>query len=125
MARPRKKRSDLKTHRVSFTVEDGPYMRLQYDAAAASIPIAALARQRACERSARTPAPPQTPYTTLDPAVYAEIKRIGVNINQAIKRFHKTDRIPPELTKLAATIDRILHQHLVQGGEADGSKGRR
>jgi hypothetical protein len=53
-----------------------------------------------------------TEARSLDPALFDEIRRIGVNLNQLARIANRDGRLPPELAKICAEIDRILAQEL-------------
>ena len=50
--------------------------------------------------------------TKPDPATFDELRRIGVNLNQAVHKFHATGEVPPELARAAAAIEDFLFAHL-------------
>lgn len=119
MARPRKEPSELRTQSVRFYLRPAEYLRIQHAAAAAGMSASDYARTVVLKR----PLPVAGPAMAgLNGALIRELNRIGVNLNQAVKRFHQTDRIPPELPRAAATIDAILRKFLEA---SDGPEGRR
>lgn len=120
MARPRKEANELRTAAVRTYMTASERMRLEHAAAVRGISLSDYTRALLLKKPLQTTAPEASP---LDHALMQEIRRIGVNINQAVRRFHQTDRMPPELPKAAATIERLLRQKLLEA--PDGPKGRR
>ena len=47
-----------------------------------------------------------------DPATFDELRRIGVNLNQAVHKFHASGNVPPALAPAAAAIEEFLFRHL-------------
>jgi hypothetical protein len=45
---------------------------------------------------------------TLDPEVFDQLRRIGINLNQAVHKLHATGMIPPELARAAAVVEAIV-----------------
>ena len=50
-----------------------------------------------------------------DPATFDELRRIGVNLNQAVHKFHASGNVPPALARAAAAIEEFLFRHLDDG----------
>ena len=65
---------------------------------------------------------------TLDHAVFDELRRIGVNLNQLTRLAHQRQQFPAGLTEVFAALERILARELESGCRppaADGGAGRR
>jgi hypothetical protein len=45
---------------------------------------------------------------TFDPEVYDQLRRIGINLNQAVHKLHATGRIPPELARASAIVESFI-----------------
>jgi uncharacterized protein (DUF1778 family) len=43
-----------------------------------------------------------------DGELYDQLRRIGVNLNQAVHRFHATGDPPAELTRAAAAVEKMV-----------------
>ena len=83
MARPRKSTADLHAHTLRFTVPTADYIRIQKAAARAGVTVSQYLRER--ERSGQTIV---QETRTLAPELFAELRRIGVNLNQAVHHMN-------------------------------------
>ena len=97
-------------------VRPADYVRIQHDAIRAGMSLseyvrARLLRERVTFRQTRK----------LDPAVFDQLRRIGVNLNQAVYKFHASGQAPPELVSAAAAVERFLLNEIEPGGTGDGS----
>lgn len=110
MARPRKPAHDLRSEVVRFTVRPAEYVRIQQNAAAAGVPVSDYVRSMVLEGRVVIK---QT--RTLDHAAFDQLRRIGVNLNQAVHRLHAEGRIPPELPRAAAIVERFLMETMDDG----------
>jgi hypothetical protein len=45
---------------------------------------------------------------TFDADLYDELRRIGVNLNQAVYKFHSTGDAPPQLLRAAAAVEKAV-----------------
>jgi uncharacterized protein (DUF1778 family) len=115
MARPRKPAHELRSETVKFTVKPSEYLRIQQAAAAAGESLSDYARSMILK--GRVVVQHTRPF---DHAVFDQIRRIGVNPNQAVHRLHATGRMPPELPRAAATIERLLLRIMADGSEGSG-----
>lgn len=118
MARPRKEPSELRTQSVRFYVRPAEYLRIQHAAATAGMSASDYARTLVLKK----PLPAAAAIPGLNHTLIRELNRIGVNLNQAVKRFHQTDTVPPELPRAAAAVDTLLRKFLEA---SDGPEGRR
>ena len=50
-----------------------------------------------------------------DPETLDQLRRIGVNLNQAVHKFHATGELPPDLGSAAAAVEEFLFRHLDDG----------
>lgn len=114
MARPRKPSHELRTETVRFTVRPAEYVRIQQNAAASGESLADYARSMVLKGRVVVE---QT--RALDHAAYDQIRRIGVNLNQAVHKLNATGRIPPDLASAAASVERILSE-IMDGSESSG-----
>ena len=114
MARPRKAPADLHTHTLRFTVPTADYVRIQKSAAQAGLTVSQYLRES--ERSTQIVV---SQVRTLDPDLFDQIRRIGVNLNQAVKFLHAKGSPQPELIAAAQAVERFLRDNL------DGAESRR
>ena len=110
MARPRKRPHDRRSTVVRFTVRPAEFVRIAEGAAAARKTISGYARDlvlggRIVVRQSRS----------LDHATFDQLRRIGVNLNQAVMLYHATGSEPPELSRAVALIERFLLETIDDG----------
>jgi hypothetical protein len=115
MGRPRKPTNELRSETLRFTVRPGEYVRIQQNAAAIGESVSDYIRSMVLKGRIVL-----NQTKALDHAVYDQIRRIGVNLNQAVAKFHATDRMPPELASAAAAIERLLTKLLDDGPQSRG-----
>lgn len=58
---------------------------------------------------------------SLDPAVFDQLRRIGVNLNQLTRIANTEGEIPPELNRLCAEIEAFLIKEISGYGSAKDS----
>ena len=61
-----------------------------------------------------------TESSALDPDLFEELRRIGVNLNQAVKFMHSFNKTPPELLAAAVAVERFITENLSDGAEGRG-----
>lgn len=110
MARPRKGRDDQLSEMLRCRLRAAEYLRIRQAAHKANMSVSDYTRRMMLSgtvviRKSRN----------LDPAVYDQLRRIGINLNQAVHKLHATGLIPPELTRAAAVVESLVL------GIADGS----
>jgi hypothetical protein len=111
MARPKKNPGELKAEFLAFRLT--PSERLQIEEAARDAGMSAAAYARMLTLSRRVTV---RQHSTLDPAVFDQLRRIGVNLNQLTRLANATGTIPPELSRTFAAINRILQLALTGQG---------
>jgi hypothetical protein len=115
MARPRKEQHERRSAVVRFVVRPSEYLRIAQAAGAARKSLSTYARElvlkgRIVVRRSQG----------LDHDAFDQVRRIGVNLNQAVRLFNATGRPPPELAAAVAAVERILTKTF-----EDGAEGRR
>lgn len=88
---------------VRFTVRPSEYLRIIEGADRAGTSVSSYARDmvlggRVIVRRGRS----------LDYESFEQLRRIGVNLNQAVKLYHATGKPPAELAAAAERIDELL-----------------
>jgi len=120
MPRPVKQPAERRT--VSLSCRVTPAERLRIDAAAAQ---AGLSPSEYLRRQALRGRVTVQEKRALDPALFDQIRRIGVNLNQLARLAHREGKIPPALERAAAAAERLIARVLTpepgpavaQGGE--------
>lgn len=110
LARPRKPAHELHSETVRFTVRPAEYVRIQQRAAAAGESLSDYARSMVLKGRVVI-----NETQTLDHAAFDQLRRIGVNLNQAVHKLHASGRVPPELARAAATVERIIMKLIDDG----------
>lgn len=105
MPRPRTHLHAARTRAITVRVTPSEYARLQAEAAQAGASVSGLAERyitRGTVRveASRMPAP-------LDPALIAELKRIGNNLNQIAHALNSN--LPPDTTFTARSLRDLIH----------------
>ena len=103
MARPSKGRDDQLSEMLRCRLRPAEYLRIRQAAQAAGLTLSdyirrMLLRGEVTVRQSRS----------LDPDVYDQLRRIGVNLNQAVHKLHATGQIPPELARAAAVVEAFI-----------------
>lgn len=114
MPRPRKDQTEQRSRTVRAHVRPVEYIRIQQAAIRARMTLSEYGRAKLLGEAVVTAPQPRR----LDPELFAQLRRIGVNLNQAVYRLHATGQAPPELASAAAAVERFLMD------EMDGSEGR-
>lgn len=105
MPRPRTYQHAARTQAITVRVTPAEHARLQAEAAQAGRSVAGLAERYITRGSVRVeasrmPAP-------LDPALIAELKRIGNNLNQIAHALNSN--LPPDTVSTAANLRDLIH----------------
>jgi hypothetical protein len=111
MARPKKNPGELKAEFLAFRLTPAERLQIEEAAREAGMSAAAYARMLTLNRRISI-----RPHSTLDPAVFDQLRRIGVNLNQLTRLANATGTIPPELSRTFAAIHRILQSALTGQG---------
>ncbi|WP_409562672.1 plasmid mobilization protein [Hyphomicrobium sp. MC8b] len=115
MARPKKADTERHSHTLRFTVRPSEYVRIHHGAIRSGLTISQYLRDVVLGRPITI-----TQTRGLDPDLFEELRRVGVNLNQAVKYMHTHETVPPELLSAAAAIERFLKENLDHGAEGRG-----
>jgi len=110
MARPRKPLEERHSEIVRFTVRPVDYALILGAAKAARMTVSEYGRTM-CLRGRVV----VKKTRELDPDTYDQLRRIGVNLNQAVKKFHSTGEAPPDLESAARLIEKLIGERLGDG----------
>ena len=111
MARPRKDPDELRTETLAFRLTPAERLQIEAAAAEAGLSPSAYARKQAVKGRVIVPA-----HRTLDPALFDELRRIGVNLNQLTRLAHIREEPPPGLPRLCTALDQFLARELTGYG---------
>jgi hypothetical protein len=103
MARPRKGRDDQLSEMLRCRLRPAEYLRIRQAAQQANMSVSDYVR-----RMLLTGTVVIKKTRTLDPEVFDQLRRIGINLNQAVHKLHATGLIPPELARAAALVEAIV-----------------
>ena len=110
MGRPRKDDEHRRTERLAFRLTQAEIMQIERSAIAAGVTASELARRQALKGRVIV-----QQQRALDHAVFDELRRIGVNLNQLARIANQTGRVPRELARLCAALEQILLREIEQG----------
>lgn len=118
MARPRKDDDHRRTETVAFRVTPAERMQLENAAIAAGLSASEYARGQALKGRVVV-----QQSRTLDHAAFDELRRVGVNLNQLARIANQAGRVPRELARACAALERILVRELgpLSGAMSDPS----
>ncbi len=103
MARPPKERHDQRSETLRCRMRPAEYLRIRRAAQKAELSLSDYAR-----RMLLTGEVTIRQTQSLDPESFDQLRRIGVNLNQAVHKLHAKGRIPPELASAAATVEEFI-----------------
>lgn len=115
MARPRKASADRFSETVSFTLQPAQLVAIRQRAAAAGLSLSEYIRTLLLNGKVV-----MRKSQALDPDTYDQLRRIGVNLNQAVYRLHMTGRTPAALISAADSVERFLMENLDNGPKGGG-----
>lgn len=103
MARPPKGEDDQLSEILRCRMRRGEYLRVVRNAAQANLSLSEYVRRMLLSGQVTI-----KQMRRLDPDGFDQLRRVGINLNQAVYKLHATGRIPPELASAAATVERII-----------------
>ena len=116
MARPRKATADKRTAQIGVRYTPDELAQLARAAALAGLSPSAYIRQASLSGRVTVSA-----RRSLEWPVFDQLRRIGVNLNQAVRVANAHGRIPPELVRAAAAVEAFLMREI--GGDGPESGG--
>lgn len=103
MARPPKGRDDQLSEMLRCRLRPAEYLTVRQTAERARLSLSDYAR-----RMLLTGQVTIRQVQSLDPEAMDHLRRIGINLNQAVHKLHATGKIPPELASAAAIVEAYL-----------------
>ena len=103
MARPRKGRDDQLSEMLRCRLRPAEYLRIRHAAQKANMSVSDYTPRMLLSGTVIV-----KKTRSLDPAAYDQLRRIGINLNQAVHKLHSTGLIPPELARAAAIVEAFM-----------------
>jgi mobilization protein NikA len=103
MARPRIGRDDQLSEMLGCRLRPAEFLRIRQGAQKANMSVSDYTRRMLLSGTVVV-----KKTRSLDPEVYDQLRRIGINLNQAVHKLHATGLIPPELARAAAVVEAIV-----------------
>ena len=113
MARPKIEEEARRTETLAFRMTPVERMQIEHHAIEAGLSASEYVRMQALRGQVVV-----QKKRGLDPAVFDELRRIGVNLNQLARRANQTGRISAGLTAALASLEQILVRDIDDSGRA-------
>ena len=108
MARPKKSPEERLTKPVRFDLRPSDFLRALQRAEKAGMTLTAFARQQFLKGRVVIKQTRQ-----LDHAAYDQLRRLGVNYHQMLKKYHLTNiPPPPEVVRVSLLIENFIKKHI-------------
>jgi mobilization protein NikA len=103
MARPPKGEDDQRSEILRCRMRPAEYLRILRAAERSNLSLSDYTRTMLLSGTVSV-----MPAKGPDPETFDQLRRIGINLNQAVHKLHATGRIPPELASAAATVESFI-----------------
>jgi len=103
MPRPPKGREEQLSEMLRCRVRPAEYLRIRRQAEGAGLSVSEYARTLMLTGQVTI-----RQIHSMDPEVVEQIRKIGINLNQAVHKLHSTGKIPPELASAAEAVERYI-----------------
>jgi Mobilization protein NikA len=103
MARPPKGRDDQLSETLRCRMRPAEYLRVRQQAARARVSLSDYARTLLLTGQVTI-----RQVQSLDADAIDQLRKIGINLNQAVHKLHATGEIPPELASAAAVVEAYI-----------------
>jgi hypothetical protein len=110
MARPQKQTDAHRRHRIMARLTADELALFAERVRQAGLTASDYLRQAALAARVMVP----STKSKADPALIAELNRIGVNLNQMTRTANGTGKVPPELTRVCEKIDALVMKAIEQ-----------
>ena len=115
MPRPRKDTDDRRSEALAFRLTPAERLQVEHAAIAAGLSASEYARELTLKGRIV-----MEKRIALDPAVFDQLRRIGVNLNQLARIANQSQQVPAGLTRACAAVEQFLLREL----DAHGPAGR-
>ena len=103
MARPPKGQDDQRSETLRCRMRPAEYLRILREAERAELSLSDYMRGMLLTGQVTI-----RQMQSLDPEAFDQLRRIGINLNQAVHKLHATGRIPPELARATAAVEDFI-----------------
>jgi hypothetical protein len=110
MPRPKKDTEERRSEALAFRLTPAERLRVEQAAIEAGLSASEYARELTLKGRVV-----MEQRIALDPAVFDQLRRIGVNLNQLARVVNQSKRAPPELARACAAVENFLVRELDAG----------
>lgn len=103
MPRPPKGPEEQLSEMLRCRVRPAEYLRIRRAAEGAGLSVSEYARTLMLTGQVTI-----RQIHSMDPELVEQIRKIGINLNQAVHKLHATGKIPPELASAAEAVERYI-----------------
>ena len=118
MPRPKKDTDDRRSEALAFRLTPAERLRVEHAAIAAGLSASEYARELTLKGRVV-----MEQRLALDPAVFDQLRRIGVNLNQLARVANQSKHAPPELARACAAVEKFLMREMDAHGPAAARSG--
>ncbi len=110
MPRPKKDTDERRSEALAFRLTPAERLRVEHAAIEAGLSASEYAREQTLNGRIV-----MEQRIALDPAVFDQLRRIGVNLNQLARIANQSKQAPPELARACAAVEEFLMRELDAG----------
>jgi hypothetical protein len=110
MPRPKKDTDERRSEALAFRLTPAERLRVEHAAIEAGLSASEYAREQTLKGRIV-----MEQRIALDPAVFDQLRRIGVNLNQLARVANQSKQAPPELARACAAVENFLMRELDAG----------
>jgi hypothetical protein len=103
MARPPKGRDDQLSEMLRCRLRPAEYLRIRQAAERSRLSLSDYARLMLLTGKVTV-----QQVKRLDADAFEQLRKIGINLNQAVHKLHATGKIPPDLASAAAVVEAFI-----------------
>jgi hypothetical protein len=115
MPRPTKVADERRSEALAFRLTPAERLRVEHAAIEAGLSASEYARELTLKGRIIV-----EQRIALDPAVFDQLRRIGVNLNQLARIVNQSKQAPPELARACAAVENFLMRELDAGSLRSG-----
>ena len=107
MARPKKQPAERRTVSLSCRLTMAERLLIETAAAQAGLSLCEYVRRQVLKGKVSI-----QQNRALDHSTFDQLRRIGVNLNQLTRLAHQTGEIPPQISRAAAAVERVIRREI-------------